>query len=342
MRGDGIRLGWRSLVGVVLIVTLLLHGFDAAFVADGYTLSILGLLVVLALAGELESARVAGIDVRFRRLTLSRIEQELDELPPSSTPEEEEVSESDENANHEDLAEGDMGQMRDHLHVVARTEPGAAVVAFFGDIEQAVKDLYRPLKGETGQRVSFREQVDFLARYGVIPASEARVVLDLAGLRNAYMHGRGVDPDEAARLVAIGARLLPSLSRARMKLGSVFEDQVAEIIESVPNLSFMRQPVLDGDGRPLRPDFVITSPVRLAIEAMLAADSASLRKRLLAVEGAYRGREPKELIMVVPRLARGKVNRSGDSTWLTVVSIDRLRALLEDRMKDGAATTDSD
>ena len=82
MRGDGLRLGWRTLVGVVLVATLFLHGFDPSFSVDGYTMGVLGLLLVLALAGELEFARVAGIGIRFRRLALQRIESDLDDLPP--------------------------------------------------------------------------------------------------------------------------------------------------------------------------------------------------------------------------------------------------------------------
>jgi hypothetical protein len=83
MRGDRIRFGWRTLLGTILVAVVILQGFDSSFVVDGDTLGILGMLLVLALAGELESAKFAGFDVRFRRRALTQIEHEADGLPPS-------------------------------------------------------------------------------------------------------------------------------------------------------------------------------------------------------------------------------------------------------------------
>lgn len=336
MRGDGIRFGWRTLVGVLLLGTLLLHGFDPSFAVDGYTMGILGLLLVLALAGELESARVAGVGIRFRRLTLQRIESDLDDLPPPDESDgpgngEEGPDDGDEGGGGSDLRP--HRPPREELRAIAQAEPTAAVLSFFSEVEQAIEGLYMPLRVKADDIPSVYRQVDVLARYGVIPASEARIVLDLVGLRDAYVHGRGVDPEEAMRVVAVGARLLPTLQRARRRLGRAFEERVGQVLESIPGLAFSREPILPSDRRsPPRPDFLVTSPVRFAIEAIVATHSASLLDRGHWIDHQYRDFERGELVVVVPVDAQKFVGRTRDKSRHYWVSIEELRDWVNDRI----------
>jgi hypothetical protein len=301
-------------------------------------MGILGLLIVLALAGELESARVAGIDIRFRKLALQRIERELDDLSPPSAQVDEPEEEGDEGGGA--TVSDRRRPPPDDLRAAARVEPMAAVLSFFSGVEQAIESLYAPLRTEADRDASFARKVDLLTQYGVIPASEARIVLDLVGLRNAYVHGRGVDPEEAMRLVAVGARLLPVLSEARRRLGRAFEEQVNQILESIPGLTFARRPVLEinapGDVH-LRPDFLITAPSRIVVEAILITDPTNLVKRRLGVERKYETFEPGEVVIVVPTLACELLERRKDKARHCWLPIDELRAWLEDRVAPGRA-----
>lgn len=328
MRGDGLRLGWRVLVGIVLIGVLFLHGFDSSFSLDGYSMGILGLLVVLALAGELESARVGGIDIRFRKLALQQIEIDLNDLPSPG--------QVDEPGDDEGEPASELHRSPpEDLRAVAQAEPMAAVLAFFSEVERAIEDLYAPIRVQATERISLSRRVDVLTRYGVISASEARIVLDLVGLRNAYMHGRGVDPEEAMRLVAVGARLLPALERARRRLGRAFEERVGQILEGIPKLEFSHQPLLDGDGSGRfrrRPDFLIAAPVKVIVEVVLTTDPANLVKRRQGIALKYEGFEPDEVVVVVPIAAREALGRRKDQLSHTWLPIDELQAWIEDRI----------
>lgn len=333
MRGDRVRLGWRALLGVVLVGVVVLHGFDRSFSLDGYSLSLLSMLLILALAGELESAKFAGLDVRFRRQTLLRIEAEVDDLPPPNV--EPADGDADETAASE-MQEERTEPMQADLRSLAREEPRAAAIAFFVDVERAVGRLYETLQGVDAERVPFRRQVDVLARYGVIPLSEARIVLDLAGLRNAYVHGRAVDPDEAARLLAVGARILPSLSNAKRTVGHAFERQVNEILESTPGISFERESRLLADGVSYQADFVITSPARYIVEARLMSrplGDPRLRDLLTRTESFQAKSDLDGALIVVPRIAAASLARLSADTSLTVLPINHLKAWLEQLVK---------
>jgi len=331
MRGDGLRLGWRALVGILLVGVLFLHGFDSSFSLDGYSMAILGFLIVLALAGELESARVGGIDIRFRKLALQQIEIDLNDLPAPGQADEPRDEGDDEG---EPASESHPSPSED-LRAVAQAEPMAAVISFFSEVERAIEDLYAPIRAQATESVSFSQRVDVLTRYGVISASEARIVLDLVGLRNAYMHGRGVDPEEAMRLVAVGARLLPALERARRRLGRAFEERVGQILEGIPKLEFSRQPVLESDGPGRfrqRPDFLIAAPVKVLVEAVLITHPANLLKRRQGIALKYEGFEPGEVVVVVPIAAREELGRRKDQFSHTWLPIDELQAWLENRI----------
>jgi hypothetical protein len=331
MRGDGLRLGWRALVGIVLVGVLFLHGFDSSFSLDGYSMGILGLLVVLALAGELESARVGGIDIRFRKLALRQIEIDLDDLPPPGQVD----GLGDEGDDEGEPASEPHRSPPESLRAVAQAEPMAAVLSFFSEVERAIEDLYAPIRVQAAESASLSQRVDVLTRYGVISASEARIVLDLVALRNAYMHGRGVDPEEAMRLVAVGARLLPTLERAGRRLGRAFEERVGQILEGVPDLEFSHQPVLEGDGPGRfrrRPDFLVTAPVKVLVEAVLITHPANLAKRCQGIALKYEDFEPGEVVVVVPVATREALGRRKDQLRHTWLPIDELQGWLEDRI----------
>jgi len=331
IRGDGVRFGWRSLVGVILVAVLLLHGFDRSFVIDGYTMSILGLLVVLALAGELESARIGGFEVKFRKALLARLEQEVDAV----VAEEEEESGEELEGEAEDQPDVDQLLRSPDLRSVAMADPGSAVIAFFEEMEGAIRDLFRPLEREGEEKVSIARRIDVLTRYGVVTASEARIVLDLVGLRNAYVHGSGVNPDEAARLVAIGARLLPSFSRARTRASRAFEEQVEQVLKGIPGIHFERQPVLPSKERwHLRSDFLITSPFRVIVEARATTDGAIFGKRLQGMETLRVTFPTEEIVVVVPWAARDFVERFEEKFSLRILPLDRLKDWLEQRVED--------
>lgn len=328
MRGDGLRLGWRVLVGIVLVGVLFLHGFDSSFSLDGYSMGILGFLVVLALAGELESARVAGVDIKFRKLALQQIEVDINDLPPPGQVDEPGGDEG------EPASESHRSPSED-LRAVAQAEPMTAVLSFFSEVERAIEDLYAPIRVQATESISLSRRVDVLTRYGVITASEARIVLDLVGLRNAYMHGRGVDPEEAMRLIAVGARLLPALERARRRLGRAFEERVGQILEGIPKLEFSRQPVLEGDGSGRlrqRPDFLIAAPVKVLVEVVLITHPANLVKRRQGIAVKYKGFDPDEVVVVVPIAAGEELGRRKDQLSHTWLPVDELQAWLEDRI----------
>lgn len=328
MRGDGLRLGWRALVGIVLVGVLFLHGFDSSFSLDGYSMGILGFLVVLALAGELESARVGGIDIRFRKLALQQIEIDLNDLPPPG-----QIDELGD--DEEELASESHRSPSEDLRAVAQAEPTAAVLSFFSEVEHAIEDLYAPIRVQEIESVSLSQRVDVLTRYGVISASEARIVLDLVGLRNAYVHGRGVDPEEAMRLIAVGARLLPTLELAKRRLGRAFEERVGQMLEDIPNLEFSRQPALEGDrpgGFGRRPDFLVTAPVKVLIEVVLITHPSNLIKRRQGIALKYEDFEPGEVVVVVPIVAREALRRRKDQLGHTWLSVDELQSWIEDRI----------
>jgi hypothetical protein len=331
IRGDGIRLGWRSLVGALLVVVLLLHGFDRSFVVDGYTVSILGLLVVLALAGELESARVGGFEVKFRKALLARLEQEIDAVVA-----EEEFGEGPEGESEEDQPETDQAVSPADLRSVAMADPGAAVVAFFEELEEAVERLFQPLARQVDEGAPVGRKVDALARYGVITASEARIVLDLVALRNAYVHGRGVNPDEATRLVAVGARLLPSFSRARRMVARAFEEQVEQVLESVSGIRFERDPSSPRvrEGALPRPDFLVTSPFQIVIEAKAVTEHSSLLKSSMRLEVVARQFPAAQRVLVVPWAARGLADHLEERAGFQVLALDHLKSWLEQRVAD--------
>jgi hypothetical protein len=331
MRGDGLRLGWRALVGIVLVGVLFLHGFDSSFSLDGYSMGILGFLVVLALAGELESARVGGIDIRFRKLALRQIEIDLDDLSQPGRVDEPEAEDDDEGES----ASRPRRVPTENLRAVAQTEPTAAVLSFFSEVERAIEDLYAPIRIKAAESVSLSQRVDVLTRYGVISASEARIVLDLVGLRNAYMHGRGVDPEEAMRLVAVGARLLPTLELAKRRLGRAFEERVGQILEGIPSLEFSRQPMLGGaapGGFRRRPDFLITGPMKVLVEVIPITHPTNLIKRRQGIALKYADLEPSEVVVVVPVAIREALVRRKDQLSHTWLPVDELQAWLEDRI----------
>lgn len=327
MRGDGLRLGWRALVGIVLVGVLFLHGFDSSFSLDGYAMGILGFLVVLALAGELESARVGGIDIRFRKLALQQIEIDLNDLPLPG--------QIDELDDDEGEPASESHRSSEDLRAVAQAEPTAAVLSFFSEVERAIEDLYAPIRVQANENVSLSQRVDVLTRYGVISASEARIVLDLVGLRNAYVHGRGVDPEEAMRLIAVGARLLPALELAKRRLGRAFEERVGQMLEDIPNLEFSRLPAFEGErpgGFGRRPDFLVTAPVKVLIEVALITHPSNLIKRRQGIALKYEDFEAGEVVVVVPVVAREALRRRKDQLSHTWLSVDELQSWIEDRI----------
>lgn len=332
MSGDRVRMGWRALVGAMLVGLVLLHGFDRSFSFDGYTVGLLGMLLVLALAGELESATFAGFDVRFRRRALMRIEEEVEDLPsPDTQPEDDDVDEAAANELREERTEQTLADLRS----LARDEPRAAIITFFVDVERDIGRLYELLHG-VAEQVPFRRQVDALTQYGVIPPSEARIVLDLASLRNAYVHGRAVDPDEATRLLTVGERILPSPSRTKRTLGSAFEQQVSEILASVPDLSFERRSHLVAGDMSYDADFVTTSPVRYVIEARLINRSPGDERfsgMTIRLEHFLARSDMDGGLMVVPRIPDKRLAQLSAKTSLTVLPIDHLRAWLEGALR---------
>jgi hypothetical protein len=340
MRGDRVRFGWRTLLGIVLVTVVILHGFDSSFVVDGDTLGVLGMLLVLALAGELESAKFAGFDVRFRRRALSQIEHEVDGLPPADA-----GPDSHEEAEPDLVARQPTARAHMSLRSLAREDPKTAVLAFLLDVERDVRALYDLLMGAegSGADVPFGRCVDVLTTYGVISPSEARILLDITALRNSYVHGRSVDADEAARLLAVGARILPSLQLARRRVGEAFERRVSEVLESVTGLSFEREPKLAAEGVHSRPDFLITAPTRYAVEARLAAHSPGNARMRGVLNNAIAMATAANLeltIVVVPAGRGSELKRAieADSTdWraIEIVSIDSLKGWLEDHMNRG-------
>lgn len=132
-----------------LVVVLVLHGFCGSFVADGYTMGILGLLVLLALAGELESARVGAFQFKFRELAIQRIESGLDDLPPD----EGEGPELDDGGGGggEPKVPDPSGPVKEWCSL-AEISPAAAVLAFFTEVERIIDTLYEPIR-DTGKRV---------------------------------------------------------------------------------------------------------------------------------------------------------------------------------------------
>ena len=337
MRGDRVRFGWRALLGIVLVTVVVLHGFDSSFVVDGDTLGVLSMLLVLALAGELESAKFAGFDVRFRRHALSQIEHEVDGLPPSDA-----GLDSHEEAEPDLSVREPTARAHMSLRSLAREDPKTAVLAFLLDVEHDVRALYDLLMGaeDPGAVVPFSRCVDVLTTYGVISSSEARILLDITALRNSYVHGRWVDADEAARLLAIGARILPSLQLARRRVGEAFERRVGEVLESITGLSFERQPKLAAEGVHFRPDFLITAPKRYAIEARLDSHSPGndrMRATLNAAIAMATAAMLETTIVVMPAgrgsgLKRALEADSKDSSAIEIVSIDSLKGWLEDHM----------
>ncbi|HSZ06520.1 MAG TPA: hypothetical protein VK778_15130 [Solirubrobacteraceae bacterium] len=338
MRGDRVRFGWRTLLGVVLVTVVTLHGFDSSFVIDGDTLGVLGMLLVLALAGELESAKFAGFDVRFRRRALSQIEHEVDDLPPSDA-----ERDNTEEAESEHAVEQRTVWAHPSLRSLAREDPKAAVLAFLFDVESDVRALYDALMGSEGPGVdvSFGRCVDVLTRYGVTSPSEARILLDITALRNSYVHGHWVDADEAARLLAVGARVLPSLRLARRRVGQAFERRVGEVLESVPGLAFEREPRFVAGPAHSRPDFLITAPKRYAVEAKLAPHSpgnSRVRYILSSAKDMATAANLETTIVVVPagagsRLRQALEANAADFRTIEIVSIDSLKGWLEDHMK---------
>lgn len=324
MRGDDVRLGWRSITASVVVAVLLLHALDSRFLVDGYTMALLALLIFLALAGELESARITGFEMRFRKAVLRQIERNLDEV--------ESDREAAEVLLNEPAAPGSAeSQPPADLRVPVVERPGAAVITFFADVERVVGDLARPLQEGDNAGTSFARKVDLLTEYRVIPPSEAHILLELFGLRDAYAHGRSVDPDEAARVVAVGARLLPTLSRARTRLSMAFVKRVEKVLETVPGLEFDRQPVVDSGagGRALRPDFLITSPRRIVIEVKLAGEGPFLHKQLRDVQQVHALFPGDEVAVVIPSALGGQAARAAERSSVAIIPIDRLRQWLE-------------
>lgn len=162
-------------------------------------------------------------------------------------------------------------------------------------------------------------------------------MLDLVDLRNAYVHGGRVDHDEVIRLIAVGARLLPGLSVARRRLGQAFEDQVGEILERIRPLVFARQHSLRFRVGPARQvDFLVTEPVRIAIEAKLVTERVNLVKREIEVKGRFEGSDL-AVVVVVPAIAREFLERRAGretETAFAWVPIDELQAWLEARIED--------
>jgi hypothetical protein len=322
MRGDPLRVGWRVAVGVLLVTVLLVHGFDGNFAVDGYTVTILGLLVVLALAGELDSAKLPGLDVRFRRKALSEIEEGMGDPPSATAP-----AEGTADGPPEELKEPPPEEAEAELRSLAQEDPTAAVIAFFVDVERDVSRLYSALMGKTAAPPTLRRQVDALAQYGVIDASEARVILELARLRNSYVHGSPVSASEAATVLAIGARILPSLNRARWSLGRAFERRVEEILDRLPGITYERQPAVEVPGGVRRPDFLITEPRRILIEAKLGG-GVNLAKRLLGADQLAGLPGVEDAVVVLPGMSAEELHRLQKRTSLTVLSIDRLESWL--------------
>jgi hypothetical protein len=325
MRGDVFRPGWRSLVGAVVLAVLLLHGFDASFTVDGYTLSMLALLVLLALAGELELARIGGFEFKFREALLSRAEHDLNEAAMRR-------AEMDRAGEDEGADEDEPPEVQD-FSAPPLSEPGEAVVAFFSEMEQAVERLFRPLAREGDDDASLERKVDVLTEWKVITPAEARVVLDLASLRSAYVHGRGVRGEEAARLVAVGARLLTSLSEARRRIGRAFEEQVEEVLESLFGVSFER-PSFDPReaGWIPQPDFLVTSPVKIVVEAKAMTEAGSFIKRESQVKSLAARWADYPMVVVVPWVSRDFGKRFEDRTGVPFVPLDRLAGWLKDRI----------
>lgn len=312
---------------------LFLHGFCASFVTDGYTMGILGLLVVLALAGELESARVGAFQIKFRRLALQRIESGLDDLSPDSGQGPE--PENDGGGGGEPEALSPSGLVHE-WRSLAEASPTAAVLAFT-EVERLIDRLYEPIRDMRSTHANFSHKVDLLARYRVISASEARIVLDLLELKNSYVHGDRVDQDEAIRLIAVGARLLPALSAARRRIGRAFEDQVGEILERIGQLVFARQYSFQfPGGRTRQVDFFLIEPVQIGIEAKPVSERMNLVKREMEVQSRFGGSDL-EVVVVVPAMARefleGRAARGTEKPFLWV-PIDEFQAWLEARIKE--------
>jgi hypothetical protein len=150
MRGDRIQLGWRLLVSGLLVVLIALHGFDQAFDLDGYSMGLIGLLFVLALAADLESARVGAVDVKFRKDQLAKLEKDVQELPKESVtagqgPQHEPVTREEMTSEREAIA-----KVRQELQEIAIDSPAAAVTALFLDIERGVGRLLDrpPFRGQ--------------------------------------------------------------------------------------------------------------------------------------------------------------------------------------------------
>jgi hypothetical protein len=337
MRGDRVRLGWRAALGTVLVTVLLLHGFDHSFVLDGYTISLLGMLLILALAGELESARLPGVDVRFRRQRLARIEREIDELPPPEVQSpglEPDTAEADGSCVIEHVERERTERSQAELRSLARDEPTTAVAAFFVDIERAVNDLYEPLQLTPELDIDFGNRVKALTARKVIKPDEARLVMGLASLRNAYLHGSPVDQDEAVRLLAVGARLLPSLRAARTRIGLAFADLVGEIIANVPGITFERDATFEmGNGRRFRADFLIVGPIRCLVEVRTVtnryASGPRTRDAIAQVELARRTATLDAAALVLPAVAASWLERYPPLGEVALLTVGQLEAWLE-------------
>jgi Domain of unknown function (DUF4145) len=182
----------RVALGFAVCLLIIVHGFwPHTFRLDGYTLALVGVLVILALHPLLRSAKVAGIgSVEFRdelragEATAQRIEAQA------------KVSAAD---------NGDRRSIRDvhalfdipeHLRELADYDPNVALVGLRIELERAVRRVFAVLYPEDETRPLTR-MIRALRDRRRIDDEQANLAFAIIRVGNRAAHGEYVTPDDA-------------------------------------------------------------------------------------------------------------------------------------------------
>jgi hypothetical protein len=211
---------------VVAVITglIILHGFAPdAFVVDGVTVGLLGVLVVVILVPLLSSATLpggAGVKFRHELDTLQRESQkaeseQVEKSASHSRAGDEPTADKGHDEGRDDPAaalkvEDSIESMVDEILTESARSPRVGLMLLSAELERAVRRvLLSSGWGDRRSATNLRVGIERLVEVGVLTASAASALSIFSNVRNEIVHGgRAVADEEVLRAVDAAIPLL--------------------------------------------------------------------------------------------------------------------------------------
>ncbi|MDP9443655.1 MAG: hypothetical protein M3P83_04615 [Actinomycetota bacterium] len=211
----------RVYLAFTISALIVLHGLAPdAFLVDGVTVGLLGVLVIVVLVPLLSSATLPGGGGLNFREDLDRLQKESEQAAHDqlkATPSEEEGSGS-ESATSEGgtllRAEDSIDAMVDEILSEAARSPRVGLMILSAELERAVRRLLLASGWGDGRTVrSLQSGIDRLVELGLLTKSAASALRIFSRVRNEIVHGaRAASDDEVLRALDAAIPLLRAVA----------------------------------------------------------------------------------------------------------------------------------